>query len=121
MIPEIELEVKVLINEFRVSETVLRGLLRDPIIADLSKRALRVESAAKRIASNESPSAPGEGPGVITGRLRNSITWRPGVDSVSPYVDIGTNVFYAPFLELGTRKMAARPFLRPALESARTT
>lgn len=121
MTPEIQLEVDFLISQFQIEETILREVLRDPIIADLSRRALRVESAAKRYASNESPSAPGEGPGVITGRLRASITWRPGVDEISPYVDIGTNVFYAPFLELGTKKMAPRPFLRPALEHARTT
>lgn len=32
-------------------------------------------------------------------------------------VTIGTNVFYAVYNELGTKKMAARPFLRPALEN----
>lgn len=29
---------------------------------------------------------------------------------------VGTNVKYAPFIELGTRKMSARPFLRVALQ-----
>lgn len=29
----------------------------------------------------------------------------------------GDNVFYWRFLEFGTEKMAARPFMRPALES----
>lgn len=31
--------------------------------------------------------------------------------------DSGNNVFYWRFLEFGTSKMAARPFMRPALES----
>lgn len=119
MIPALSLEIDVLQSQFQVHETALRLLMRDPILHDLSRRAIRVESAAKRIASNASPSSPGQGPGVITGRLRASITWRPGSDDISPFVDVGTAVHYAPFLELGTRKMAARPFLRPALEFAR--
>ena len=32
-------------------------------------------------------------------------------------VYIGTNVEYAPYVELGTVKMTARPFLRPAIEN----
>lgn len=34
-------------------------------------------------------------------------------------VYIGTNVEYAPHVELGTIKMAAKPYLRPAVEEAR--
>lgn len=32
-------------------------------------------------------------------------------------VYIGTNVYYAPYVELGTVKMAKRPFIRPAVEN----
>lgn len=52
---------------------------------------------------------------VRTGRLRNSITY--GVDTEEPAVYIGSNVEYAPYVELGTSKMAARPFLKPAVEN----
>lgn len=48
---------------------------------------------------------------VDTGNLRNSITHDVGTDEVV----IGTNVEYAPYVELGTRKMKARPFLRNAI------
>ena len=80
---------------------------------------------------------------VDTGLLRNSITYALGGESpaVSVYYDnkmekvgeyegsapddeehevtvyIGTNVHYAPYNELGTVKMTARPFLRPAMEN----
>jgi HK97 gp10 family phage protein len=64
-------------------------------------------------------SAPGKPPAVDTGRLRASYTWRTGVDARGPYVEIGTNVLYAPFLEFGTRRMAARPHLRPAVNELR--
>jgi len=64
-------------------------------------------------------SAPGKPPAVDTGRLRASYTWRIGRDARGPYVEIGTDVLYAPFLEFGTRKMAARPHLRPAVNELR--
>jgi phage gpG-like protein len=56
---------------------------------------------------------------VRTGRLRGSITWRIGQDTRSPFVDVGTAVFYAPFVELGTSRSPAYPYLTPALEAAR--
>ena len=52
---------------------------------------------------------------VRTDRLRNGITY--AVDTAEPAVYIGTNVEYGPFVELGTSKMAARPFLKPAVEN----
>lgn len=57
-------------------------------------------------------SAPGQGPAVDIGRLRQSITALKVEDG---HWRVGTNVEYAPYLEFGTRKMAARPFMRPAV------
>ncbi len=51
---------------------------------------------------------------VDTGRLRASILYTPGTLSCT----VGTNVFYAWYLELGTVKMSARPFLYPAFRLA---
>lgn len=52
---------------------------------------------------------------VKTGTLRRSITRvierRRAI--------VGSNVEYAPFVEMGTSKMTARPYLRPALEACR--
>lgn len=76
-------------------------------------------------------------PAVDTGRLRNSITFaisgekantttytdsKKGVynysgtapDDKEKAVYVGTNVEYGSFVELGTSKMTARPFLKPA-------
>ena len=47
---------------------------------------------------------------VDTGRLRNSISH--AVDGEAAY--IGTNVEYAPYLELGTKKIAAHHYLKRA-------
>lgn len=56
---------------------------------------------------------------VDTGRLRSSIV-TSGLqrDGQGAYVEVGTNVFYAGFVEFGTRRMAAQPYLRPALLEA---
>jgi hypothetical protein len=89
-----------------------------PVARDLVKRAIRVESAAKLNASQPPPSVPGHGPAVRTGRLRGSITWRLGRDLRGLYADIGSAVLSAPYVELGTSRMEARPFLRPALIAA---
>ena len=51
---------------------------------------------------------------VDTGRLRNSITHQQ-IDAKTEV--IGTNVKYAPFVELGTKRQKAQPFLRPAAEN----
>lgn len=49
---------------------------------------------------------------VDTGNLRNSITHRVDVDEQAAY--IGTNVEYAPHVELGTHRTRPQPFLKPA-------
>ena len=49
---------------------------------------------------------------VDTGRLRNSITH--SVEKGQNCVYIGTNVEYAPYVELGTSHHKEQPFLRPA-------
>jgi hypothetical protein len=120
--PTIEAEVAGAIASFQWNEAVYRDLLVGPHSAtavDLSRRAIRVTNQAKQNASSPPPSVPGFGPAVRTGRLRGSITWRLGTDFQGVYADIGSAVLYAPYVELGTSRMAARPYLRPALEAAR--
>jgi len=64
------------------------------------------------------PSAPGFPPAVDTNVLRSSV----GHDVISKgsiidgFVGIASMVKYGLFLELGTRIMKPRPFLRPALK-----
>lgn len=52
---------------------------------------------------------------VQTGNLRSSLTYKVKGDVVS----VGTNVSYAPYVEYGTYKSAAKPYLRPALDQNR--
>lgn len=52
---------------------------------------------------------------VDTGRLRNSITHE--VDMNDQAAIIGSNVEYAAYVELGTSRQKAQPYLRPAAEN----
>jgi HK97 gp10 family phage protein len=95
-------------ERFRFDDEGLRDLFdsRDgPIAKDLLRRTLRVESGAKRLCP------------VDTGRLRSSITHAVEQDEQGLVGRIGTDVDYAPFVELGTSRAPAQPFLRPALGS----
>lgn len=49
---------------------------------------------------------------VDTGRLRDSITTQQFTD----YVLVGTNVEYAPYVEYGSSRSVAQPYLRPAVD-----
>ena len=73
-------------------------------------------------------SMPGRPPALDTGILRNSIasfvkvargfvkgSIGPDIDHIKAKAEAGTDVNYGLYLELGTRHMAARPFLRPTL------
>lgn len=79
---------------------VIEQGIDDAVLRALEKIGLVAEGYAKRLCP------------VDTGRLRNSITH--AIDNGGRYVAIGTNVEYAPFVELGTSRMDERPFLRPA-------
>lgn len=50
---------------------------------------------------------------VDTGRLRNSITH--SVDASEQKVYVGTNVEYAAYVEMGTSRTKAQPYLQPAV------
>mgnify|MGYP002801138488 FL=1 len=88
----------VTVNEDNTEEAS-RGIQR-AIDRALEEIGLAAEGYAKRACP------------VDTGNLRNSITH--AVASSEDAVYVGTNVEYAPYVELGTSKMQAQPFLRPA-------
>ena len=60
-------------------------------------------------------SAPGEAPASDTGNLVSNIMVQEKADSI----EVQSNAEYSKFLEYGTSKMEARPFLFPAYEMSR--
>ena len=106
----------------------LRALLNGPnggVARDLARRAVNVQSQAKRNATGR------PGPNVQTGRLRSSISWDlvTGSSALRGFAQptgggdlvarVGTNVIYGLYLETGqTRNGRKFPFLSPALKAA---
>ncbi len=82
----------------------LRGELRQRAGAAIRKAAHDIEAGAKNVVP------------VDTGNLKNSIQTTMEGDLTAV---VGTHVEYAPYVEYGTRRMAARPYLGPAAELVR--
>lgn len=55
---------------------------------------------------------------VRTGALASSIGLEAGREETGPYIDVGTQERYAVYVEFGTFKDRAQPFMRPALSMA---
>lgn len=75
------------------------------IVTAVYASAFRIQAAARRAV------------GVDTGRLRSSVFVR--FLEGGKAAEVGTDVFYGPFQEYGTRYMSPRPFLVPAYEAER--
>lgn len=71
---------------------------------NIEKACLLVEGDAKRMCP------------VDTGRLRASITHETEKSGDEVIGRVGTNVEYGVYVEYGTSKMSAKPYLRPSLE-----
>lgn len=80
--------------------------------------ALQKEMKATFTNAGPSPSAPGNPPAVDTGNLRRSIQVKQ--DTANGDVQVGSNIDYARYLEYGTSKMAARPWLNRSYNNAKT-
>lgn len=63
-------------------------------------------------------SSPGEPPASATGALRQSITFEVEGEGKKIIGRVGSNTKYAPMLEFGTSRMAARPWLRKSFEQS---
>jgi HK97 gp10 family phage protein len=103
----------------------------EKITAEIEKRAMdRLEKAGEGVAAKACQLVP-----VDTGTLKNSIrvTRLKGDPKMNIRVYAGNRVkggsmkkgaergaFYAHFIEYGTVKMSARPFMRPALNASKS-
>lgn len=76
-------------------------------------------SYASRGGKRHKAAKAGKPPAVDLGNLRSSIQSKVTVGSVTVKGEVGSDENYALFLEIGTRKMKARPYLRPAIVANR--
>jgi len=96
-------------------------------VAPLAEAAVRraVAASAARVAATAARSirrrprrsAPGAPPATDTGELAREIA--SVIDADGPGASVESGAAHSRFLEFGTARMAARPFLRPALASQR--
>lgn len=96
------MKVEVTDNSKQVKAEFERAVLRA-----LEECGLFAESVAKKLCP------------VDTGNLRNSISHTVARDEQVAYV--GTNVEYAPYVELGTSRQRAQPYLKPAVNDNANT
>lgn len=130
------MDISVTIDMSFDNSEAFKGILKQEVNKALYASALQVEKVAKKSIADSrgksggrfykrrsvlhQASAPGEPPASDTGRLVNSINSYLNGSELYSFVIAGLgSVKYALMLEFGTRKMAARPFMQPALEASR--
>jgi HK97 gp10 family phage protein len=89
---------------FEITED-MREVFKEELHAALEVAFEKIGLAGERFAKKACP--------VDTGRLRSSISHAYDVGAGEVYV--GTNVEYAAYVEFGTRRQRAQPYLRAAL------
>ena len=93
--------------------------LEDHEVKQLTKAIIFLQNQVKKELGTKERSSPGDYPGLESGELRRSITHT--VDKNQLIARTGTNKVYGRYLEKGTSRMAARPFLERTLEANRST
>lgn len=106
----------------------MRGYIRQKIGVSAraetpGSRRTRVRNAKAKgrafAAHRYQASAPGEPPRKRTGTLQKSIAYEVKGEGDTVVARIGTPVDYGRFLEFGTKRMAARPYLASSLAERR--
>lgn len=111
-------DVRVSIDGLPELERLLKATghrLTEAVKDAVAETALVTEGRAKRAAPVGTPESTGI-KGYTGGRLRSSI----GIDFDTNRLgaEVATVVEYAPYVEFGTSKMAAQPYMTPAREAA---
>lgn len=83
-------------------------------VLELAQKSINRKSRGEK-AGGRYVSKPGTAPNSDSGDLIKSLK----IVNQGFYADVGSDLFYAPWLEFGTQNMPARPFLAPALKRRR--
>ena len=92
---------------------LIKEALEDQVEQALIAVGITAENNAKREITRAVYDTPESKSYIRTGRLRNSLTHSVEMNEKAVY--IGSAVEYAAYVELGTSRMRARPYLRPAV------
>jgi hypothetical protein len=114
-------------KRYRELNTAMRLRVQDAVdrathTLQLGMKQMLSQPGRGRMGKQTRASAPGQPPAAQTGHLRGSVQ----VDlsrlrEANPRGRAGTNVMYGLFLEMGTRKMAPRPWARPTARKLRAS
>lgn len=104
----------------RLREALLRGLRRATLhlwtqlqhTLNVPNTGVRVRlKSGRRVTRYPDPSKPGEPPRKRTGWLQRNVVYRIDEKNLTSLVGINENAPYGLYLELGTTRMEARPWL----------
>jgi HK97 gp10 family phage protein len=84
-------------------------------LANEMKKRIKTGAKSGKQYGNHTASAPGQSPANWTGELVNSIS----AINEGKKSKVIVNANYAEFLELGTSKMRARPFILPSIQKVK--
>jgi hypothetical protein len=105
----------------KMDDRAFRAALQRRIAGALDDEGARMASDAKAAVGRQNsgqPSAPGEPPARVTGRLQASIGHAVTTEGDDVVLTVGSGDPKAKLLELGTSTMRPRPYLRPTLDAS---
>lgn len=95
-----------------MSEFYIKTDLSDEVLVAKNEAVKKAMKAISMKAEGYAKKSLTDSGAVDTGRLRGSVTGEYDGNGVQ----VGTNVEYATYVELGTYKMKARPYIKPSIE-----
>lgn len=95
-----------------MSEFYLKTDLSNEVLAAKNEAVLKAMKVISMKAEGYAKKSLTDSGAVDTGRLRGSVTGEYDGNGVQ----VGTNVEYATYVEMGTYKMPARPYIKPSIE-----
>ena len=110
--------------ELKINQAMITALFKDAdkvasdsanSLANEMKKRIKTGAKSGKTYGNHTSSAPGQSPANWTGELVNSIS----AINEGKKSKVIVNANYAEFLELGTSKMRARPFILPSIQKVK--
>ena len=118
---QLEIEVKKSVQEINAA-AISRGDRALNVMRNCAFEVLGHDGSGRVYKNGYVASAPGQPPAPDSGSLRRNWNQQKLIGGngggVRIHLRLRSQMFYAPFLDLGTRKMAPRPFTKPIEQKA---